>query len=572
MISTNNNQSINKSPLTCIDLFCGCGGFTLGLQRAGYHVLAAIDFNKEAIEVFRTNLMEQKHPDLIPVSFALNEDLTTYSPEDLSKVIGKTHVDLIVGGPPCQGFSTARQVDGSNHGDRIKFDSRRYLYRDYLRFVKFYQPRIFVMENVPGIRSAGGGDYFTNLQNESRNLGRNEGLPGYRVQTQIEDAWALGVPQKRRRQLIIGVRNDIPGYFPTELKPAPRAIPHIKLGPTIGDLPNLDAGKGINDNYYDRDKRKNHIKKYGESATSYLSNVLEIDSVNKLKNHVARPHSNRDLRDFKKLKEGENCHTAMRTRNVEFEFPYDKTRFKDRYTRQSNMGPCSTIVAHLSKDGLMFIHPTQNRSITPREAARIQSFPDWFVFPEARTHSFRLIGNAVPPLVGEALGLCAINFMNQDNSQKHLLKKTINQKPLPGFFDFPDNDDLFEENIPKSFPNAIYYLEYFSKLSKNDLTVLPNIEFLKIWNSFLYLFPSLHPCNALDHGTKIESLANSGMYANSKKPIFQKRYLRSGWPIELVAIGMEAWRRTKTGEFTYDCLYNSYAQKAGMVGVYGIPA
>ena len=114
-------------------------------------------------------------------------------------------------------------------------------------------------------------------------------------------AW---LPQKRRRQLIIGVRNDIPGYFPTELKAAPRAIPHIKLGPTIGDLPKLDAGKGINDNYYDKDKRKNHIKKYGESATSYLSNVLEIDIVNKLKNHVARPHSNRYLRDLKNLKKG----------------------------------------------------------------------------------------------------------------------------------------------------------------------------------------------------------------------------------------------------------------------------
>ena len=207
------------------------------------------------------------------------------------------------------------------------------------------------------------------------------------------------LPQKRRRQLIIGVRNDIPGYFPTELKPAPRAIPHIKLGPTIGDLPNLDAGKGINDNYYDRDKGKTDINKYGKYASLYLSNVLEIDIVNKLKNHVARPHSNRYLRDFKKFKERENCPIAMRTRNVEFEFPYDKTSFKDRYTRQSNMGPCSTIVAHLSKDGLVFIHPIQNRSLTPREAVRIQSFPDWFDFPIARTYQFRVIGNAVPTLI-----------------------------------------------------------------------------------------------------------------------------------------------------------------------------
>jgi DNA (cytosine-5)-methyltransferase 1 len=86
---------------------------------------------------------------------------------------------------------------------------------------------------------------------------------------------------------------------------------------------------------------------------------------------------------------------------VRFEFPYDKSSFKDRYTRQHRNRPCSTIVAHLSKDGLMFVHPTQNRSLTPREAARVQSFPDWFVYPEERTHAFRLIGNAVPPLVSD---------------------------------------------------------------------------------------------------------------------------------------------------------------------------
>jgi DNA (cytosine-5)-methyltransferase 1 len=99
----------------------------------------------------------------------------------------------------------------------------------------------------------------------------------------------------------------------------------------------------------------------------------------------------------------------MRDRAVKFEFPYDKSSFKDRYTRQSRWHPCSTVVAHLSKDGLMFIHPTQNRSFTPREAARIQSFPDWFQFPIARTHQFRVIGNAVPPLVSEAIEKEAFN-------------------------------------------------------------------------------------------------------------------------------------------------------------------
>lgn len=128
----------------------------------------------------------------------------------------------------------------------------------------------------------------------------------------------------------------------------------------------------------------------------------------KLTAHRARPHSERDLRDFALLKEGENSKEAM-DRGVEFEFPYDKENFKDRYTRQHRMEACSTIVAHQSKDGLMFVHPTQNRSLTPLEAARVQSFPDWFEFPIAHTHQFRVIGNTAPPLVSEAVGNPALN-------------------------------------------------------------------------------------------------------------------------------------------------------------------
>ncbi len=370
---------------TFLDLFCGCGGFSLGMERAGFDCLAAIDFNPEAVAVFKHNFPH--------VSQALEKDLTAFPPQELARLIGNGKVDVIVGGPPCQGFSTARQVDGANHGTRLKHDPRRHLYLEFLRYVDYFRPRVFVMENVLGIRTASGGEYFTRVQKEARAL-------GFRVHAQVEDAWELGVPQKRRRQLIIGVRNDLPGYFLPDLKPAPRAEPRICLGSAIGDLPVLRAGGGEDERDYDLGRRNEHVEHQGSAALRYLCDVLEIDRAPKLTNHVARPHSDRDLRDFALLKEGENSATAMRDRGIEFEFPYDKSTFKDRYTRQSRSKPCSTIVAHLSKDGLMFIHPTQNRSLTPREAARIQSFPDWFRFPKARTHAFRLIGNAVPPLIG----------------------------------------------------------------------------------------------------------------------------------------------------------------------------
>ena len=129
--------------LTCIDLFCGCGGFTLGMQRAGFQILAAIDFNPEAIAVLRKNFPTVTH--------ALHEDLTKFSPVALSQRIGAADVDVIVGGPPCQGFSTVRQRDGANSGPRMIQDKRRQLYAEFLRYVEFFRPKVFVMENVLGI-------------------------------------------------------------------------------------------------------------------------------------------------------------------------------------------------------------------------------------------------------------------------------------------------------------------------------------------------------------------------------------------------------------------------------------
>jgi len=334
--------------LTCIDLFCGCGGFSLGMRRAGFSVLAAIDFNAEAIATFDRNF-----PD---VPFVLHQDLTAFGPEKLAELIwpgssARLVIDVIVGGPPCQGYSIARQVDSANHGQRIKHDPRRSLYREFLRYVGFFQPRAFVMENVLGLRNAAGGEYFTAVQKEARALGRGQGRPGYRVHGQVEDAWELGVPQKRHRQLIVGVRNDLPGYFLPELQHAPRAEPRPCLWDAIGDLPVLRAGSGDQKRDHDLLRRNEHVEHQGGSALRYLCKVLEIDHAKKLTGHVARPHSERDLRDFALLREGENSATAMRVRGVEFEFPYDKSTFKDRYTRQSRWRPCSTIVAHLRARG-----------------------------------------------------------------------------------------------------------------------------------------------------------------------------------------------------------------------------
>ena len=160
-------------------------------------------------------------------------------------------------------------------------------------------PRVFMMENVLGIQSAAGGEYFTRVQHETR-------LLGYRVVAQIADAFALGVPQKRRRQLIIGVRGDLPGFFPTQLTPAPRALAGTTLGPAICDLPRLEAGGGLESADYDLVRRARHLAYWRKPARNYLYRVLEVARTQKLTGHRARPHSARDLRDFLLLREGES--------------------------------------------------------------------------------------------------------------------------------------------------------------------------------------------------------------------------------------------------------------------------
>ena len=532
--------------LTFIDLFCGCGGFSLGMERAGFECLAALDFNPEAIATFRVNFPK--------VANVLQCDLTKFGPEELAKRIGTTQVDVIIGGPPCQGFSTARQRDGANHGAlRLIKDDRRQLYRHFLEYVRYFRPRVFVMENVLGLQSAAGGEYFTRVQHEAR-------LLGYRVVAQIADAFALGVPQKRKRQLIVGVHGDVPGFFPSQLAPPPRAFPGTTLGPAIGDLPRLAAASGDEETRYDLDRRRAHLARWGKVSRRYLYGVLEVAHSRDLTAHRARPHSERDLRDFARLHEGESSAVAMRKRHVEFEWPYSKKHFKDRYTRQSRRKPCSTIVAHLSKDGLMFIHPTQNRSLTPREAARIQSFPDWFWFPVARSHQFRIIGNAVAPLVGEAVGLEVRSFL------AGRVRRITRRHEAPRM-----TARAFADAVPSSAEEAAARLQEVASLDRRQLRACEKTLFLRGWFALFYIFPGLHPDNALDHGDPGALWSPEDLPLPGLDEFATRRFARSGWPVALELLGREAWRRYDSRELSQDEFYCTTAQRAGMCSAKNSP-
>jgi DNA (cytosine-5)-methyltransferase 1 len=392
------------------------------------------------------------------------------------------------------------------------------------------------MENVLGIRSASGGEYFSRVQKDARAI-------GYRVHAQVENCVELGLPQKRRRQLFVGTRLGLPGYFRSKIQPAPRACCHPPLWEAISDLPPVRAGEGEESCDYDMELRKLHVERFG---SRYLYQVLEIAQSTRLTAHRARPQSERDLRDFALLAEGENSKEAM-ARGVRFEFPYDKGNFKDRYTRQHRLEPCSTIVAHLSKDGLMFIHPTQNRSLTPRESARVQSFPDWFEFPIARTHQFRVIGNAVPPLVSEAIGLAVKDYIE---------KATDNAKRV----------EFHIGPLPESEMDAVHWLVPLIDLDKRALRSVPSDEFKRAWFSIAFLYAGLHPDSALENGTRIRHDAQHHTPFSRTEPRLVRPYFeQSGWPVALAPIAKEAWRRYESGSIKDDEFYCSDAQMAGIL-------
>lgn len=506
-----------------IDLFSGCGGFSLGLSWAGLNELAAIDFNDYAVKVFKSNF-----PETVNV---INRDLRFFSPEKLKDIIGGKEVDLIVGGPPCQGFSTVRQRDGSNSGNRIIEDDRRELYQELLKYVRFFNPKIFVIENVLGIKSAAGGLFFNKVQAEGRNL-------GYRVHSEIIKSWEYGVPQKRQRQLIFGTRLDLPifsSHLYMEKTHAFEAINKLQkivtLGEAIGDLPSIEAGGGTEIMEYDLSLRNAHIDKY---SSRYVIDVLQIDKSENLTAHKARPHSARDLRDFSRIREGETGAKAL-LRHVELEAPYDRSTFKDRYTKQCRDTLCSTIVAHLSKDGLMFIHPTQNRSLTPREAARIQSFPDTFLFPVSRTQQFMLIGNAVPPLIGKAVGLGIEEWFKKCNDAKLEI------------CDQPENSKV-----------AFQWMnELVTNWKNGNLASVPDEVLVKGWKGICYLFFDLHPDSIMENGKTIVGKLSKprNMDTFMSKDYSLQIYEGSGWPVELVPYARETRRRFMRGEIKHDDYY-----------------
>ncbi len=404
-----------------IDLFAGAGGLSEGFVRAGCEPIAHVEADVGAAYTLRTReafhalssrdelstyfayLSRQiSRNELYSLAFGprsssvINAEIGTKSLshifDQLDIQIGNRKLDLIVGGPPCQAYSL---VGRARSEQKMVGDERNYLFVYYAEFLKRYRPKFFIFENVVGLltaREADGTRYFDMMWSLFKDL-------GYTVEYQVVAADEYGIPQKRKRIILVGRRGKKDGFFP-DLEKIPT---DFLVEDAIGDLPPLRAGKGV--------PLVTSLKK---QPSRWLAESGLLSAGKSTTWHEARPHNPRDLRIFKKVvdkwnKNGERlCYNEL---PESLKTHRNRSSFLDRFKVVAADLPAShTVVAHIAKDGNYYIHPdnAQNRSLTPREAARLQTFPDDFYFESAsgkpsRTSAFKQIGNAVPVLLAEKI-------------------------------------------------------------------------------------------------------------------------------------------------------------------------
>lgn len=367
-----------------IELFCGAGGFSWGWRKAGFSPLASIDHDPVATRTHQFNF-GMSH------GLTLNRDLLEFGPEDLADLLGRRPRGLlaVVGGPPCQGWSKVGRGKMRSLQQRARSllqDPRNRLYRRFLDYVAAFRPALCVMENVPGMLSIEG-------RNVTEAILDNFETAGYRATVALVNAASFGVPQERRRLIFIGVRRDLglrieaSGLtdFAEHFRHAVLGLhSHTTLRQAIGDLPMIEHGEVEETQPYSRlpGRQGRYVELMREG-----SNGMLLD-------HVCRGHNPQDLRAFRFMRQGMVYHQLPQRFKR-----YRDDIFKDKYKKLIWDRPAWTVTAHFAKDVYTHIHPEQARTVSVREAARLQSFPDSFRFAGHMGERFRQIGNAVPPLM-----------------------------------------------------------------------------------------------------------------------------------------------------------------------------
>jgi len=399
-----------------LDMFAGAGGLTEGFFRNDFNIVSHIEMNTHAARTLETRalyhaLVEKGHPDIyyryynqemtrddfleectsvgIPDPGVINCELSRATEDLIVKQvygrlaeIGRDEVDVIIGGPPCQAYSL---IGRGRDPESMRNDPRNHLYLHYLRFINEFEPEIFVFENVPGLISARNGEVYSDFLRRIDRLGYYT-----HAEPQILNARDFGVLQNRRRIIFIGWKKDRNSEYPVfECDESRHRVWNV-----LRDLPELEPGTGTDGPQSYRAVRPcEYLRKY------------EIRNGQKyVRHHIARSHIDRDREIYRiAIRMWNNSQRRLRYNELPENLKTHKNQssFRDRFKVVDGDGLSHAVVAHLSKDGHYFIHPDirQARSLTVREAARLQSFPDNYLFEGPRTAQYVQIGNAVPPLM-----------------------------------------------------------------------------------------------------------------------------------------------------------------------------
>ncbi|MBX5325739.1 DNA cytosine methyltransferase [Streptococcus cristatus] len=400
--------------INIIDLFSGAGGLTEGFRNQQYKILGHVEKEKAACETLKLRevyyYLKKKNKlglynDFLNSKTSI-EDLLKHVPQEkLNKILNfeisqenihsifsffddlGENVDGIIGGPPCQAYST---IGRARNASKKSSDERIYLYKFYIHFLNKYQPKFFIFENVKGLLSFRDADDEFLLPRMKKEFEE----AGYSLGYEVLNTKNYGVPQSRERLIIFGVMNEkkelIQEFF-KNLKKYEENEVDVKTA--FQGLPSLKAGEVNNS--------------YTNLSNDYVEQNFLQDSKTPLTQNIARPNNSNDLAIYKIVAEAKKNGKNIKYSELDSKLKTHKhtDKFLDRFKALSWNSPSHTVVAHISKDGHHYIHPDtkQNRSITVREAARLQGFPDNYYFLDSRTSAFTQIGNAVPPIFSKKM-------------------------------------------------------------------------------------------------------------------------------------------------------------------------